>query len=357
MRDATHTPSAVNDTFRSHARGAAEATRTRDEILVDEAVVESFPASDAPSWTATTHVGNPMAGRPSIDTPHQLRAHLRSDVEALALEIGERNDQTRIGRARLRAAADFVSRRLLDAGRAVNRIPVPVEPEVENLEAIIPGVQKGGEIVIGAHYDSVVGSPGADDDASGIAVLLGLACVLEGRRFARTVRLVAFTNEEPPHTRRVTMGSRWYAKRLRSQNVALHGMLSLDSVGFFGASEAPFPLRLVPQLREPFVSFVTSLRSRELALEARDAFRQGTTLKARAIALPGFLPLVSSSDHRSFWREGYPALMVTDGGPLRNRRYHTKKDVPGVLDYDSMADLVFGLASVVARLAGGAGTH
>ena len=285
-----------------------------------------------------------------------LEARLRRHVEALAGDIGERH----VGRPRaLHAAENFIAGELAALGYDVARQTYVAQGvDSSNLEATVPGASRASEIVlVGAHYDTVPGSPGADDNGSGVAGLIEIARALREARPARTVKLVAFVNEEPPFFYFGEMGSRVYARAARRRGDDIRVMLSLEMLGCYndaaGSQEYP-PLfgYFYPEAGN-FIAFVSNLRSRRALREVVRAFKGGSDFPAEKLASPGIVPGVSWSDQLSFWREGYPGVMVTDTAFYRYRHYHQATDTPDRIDYARMAKVVEGLAKAVSTLAAG----
>jgi len=284
-----------------------------------------------------------------------LRDRLRRHVEVLAGEIGERNlwRFEALGRA-----AGHVEGSFREAGdRVVSEAFAVDGREVRNLFADRPGTGRAREIVVvGAHYDSVLGSPGADDNATGVAAVLEIARLLAGRGLSRTVRLAAFVNEEPPFFQTDSMGSLVHARRARERGEVVVAMLSLETMGYYsdapGSQSYPFPLGLLYPSRGDFIGFVGDTRSRGLVRQVIGSFRGHTAFPSEGAAVPGILPGVGWSDHWSFWQAGYPAVMVTDTAPFRYPAYHGPDDTPERVDYERLARVVAGLARVVEALAG-----
>jgi hypothetical protein len=292
----------------------------------------------------------------SDDAERALEAGLREDVRVLAEVVGERNVRHPDA---LAAAADFIDLSFVRAGYEVHRQRYEATGfACDNIEAELRGATLPNEIVVvGAHYDTVSGSAGADDNASGTAVLLALARAFGERRARRTLRFVAFTNEEPPYFQTDQMGSLVYARACRAKKEVVLGMLSLESLGYFseepGSQSYPFPFGLIFPSVGNFVAFVADGASDELLTRATATFRRASAVRSQGAALPAIVPGVSWSDHWAFWKVGYPAVMVTDTAPFRNPNYHKKSDVRATLAYDRMASVVAGLEAVVADLADG----
>ena len=284
---------------------------------------------------------------PATEGQGLLAGQLRDDVRALAGEIGERSVRSPEANRR---AAERIEASLRAAG---------LDPRIQdgNVAAEVRGSSLPDEIVIvGAHYDSAEGSPGANDNATGVAATLALA-----RRFARstperTLRFVAFANEEPPSFGTDAMGSRIDARACRERGEDVVAMLSLETLGCYtdepGSQRYPIPLlNLLYPDRGDFVTFVGNVASGSLVRRAIGAFRERAGFPSEGAALPGWIPGVGWSDHDSYWREGYPAIMVTDTALFRDPRYHTAWDTPEHVDFERLARVVEGLAAVVEELA------
>ena len=283
----------------------------------------------------------------------RLQAHVRK----LAGEIGERNV---FHPQALRAAADYLRAQWASQGyQVVSQSYEAHGVRSENLEVTLPGTRRPEEIiVIGAHYDSVSGSPGANDNASGVAALLELSRALAQAKpmeSARTIRFVAFVNEEPPFFARGEMGSTVYARAARARGDNIRLMVSLEMLGYY--SDAPDSQHYPPLLgffypdRANFIGFVSNFASRRPLREWVKAFRSHSDFPAESLATFEFVPGVAWSDHLSFWREGYPALMVTDTAFYRYAHYHSHRDTPEQLNYPAMARVVMGLQAALTTVA------
>ena len=285
----------------------------------------------------------------------QLSDRLGTHVRRLAGEIGERNVWRN---GTLDAAADTIEATFRESGYAVSSQAFKSrEKTVRNLEVEITGDSLAEEIiVIGAHYDTVMDSPGANDNASGIAALLEIARLLKEKPLARSVRFVAFANEEAPFFYTGEMGSHLYAKRAHERGEQIIAMISLETLGYYsdaaGSQHYPNPVYawLYPNTGN-FVGFVGNLASRKLVRRCIHSFRRHTAFPAEGIAAPGRMEGIHWSDHWSFWQEDYPALMVTDTAPFRYPHYHKRTDTPDKIDYERLARVVAGLARVTEDLA------
>jgi Zn-dependent M28 family amino/carboxypeptidase len=283
-----------------------------------------------------------------------LTERLRLHVHRLAGEIGERN----VFRAPvLQAAADYIRGEWQAQGYPVVSQVYEVEDvPSENLEVTRIGTSNPDEIILlGAHYDSVWGSPGANDNASGVAALLEISRFFTTLLPQYSVRFVAFVNEEPPFFMDKQMGSFVYAKAARSRGEAIRLMISLETIGYY--SDEPDSQRYPPLLKycypdqANFIAFVANLSSRQVLHQTVAAFRAHSDFPAESLATFEFIPGVAWSDQLSFWRQGYPALMVTDTAFYRYAYYHTAQDTPEKLNYSAMAQVVAGLQKAIQSLA------
>jgi len=300
--------------------------------------------------------GRPFVGDAPPFTSDDLavQARLQDDVSMLATTIGERHLGTH-GDA-LQKAADWIAGRFEATGYTVGRECFPVGGQQAcNLVAEVPGGAAASEVVVvGAHYDSAEGTPAADDNGSGVAALLHLAGVFHDAKPSRTLRFVAFANEEPPHFWTETMGSLVYARACRARSDNVVAMLSLESIGYYsdapGSQGFPFPLSLFYPKQGNFLAFVANVSSRRLLAEVGRSFRETATVPSQGAAVPEKIVGVGWSDQWSFWQVGYPGVMVTDTAIFRNPNYHHPTDTPDTLDGDRFTRVVRGLEQVVRDL-------
>jgi Zn-dependent M28 family amino/carboxypeptidase len=281
---------------------------------------------------------------------------LKRAVTVLAAEIGPR-DLFNNNKARLRKAEDYISGRLKAAGYKVEfQEYYSGGVKVKNIIAERRGASAPSEIILfGAHYDTF-NNPGADDNASGVAGLLDLADYAAAHSYARTLRFAAFVNEEPPFFKKEGMGSAVYAAAAAKRGDDIKAALVLEMIGYF--TERRISQRYPPFIgpffpsRGNFIAQISDFRSSGLAAQNKKAFTAASTLPLRTAVLPAFVPGADYSDHRSFWRAGYPAVMFTDTSFYRTPHYHKASDLPDTLNYEYMAAFLDGMKAVLDDLAG-----
>jgi Zn-dependent M28 family amino/carboxypeptidase len=290
--------------------------------------------------------------KPLSDDEKLIAGNLRGHVEAIASR-----EHNVFRSAELEASARYIENTFVRLGYTVAAQRFQSRPvEVRNIEVEISGGTLASEIVlVGAHYDSVAGAVGANDNGSGVAAMLELARLLKEANPARTLRFVAFVNEEPPFYHSDAMGSRHYARRSRERGENIIAMFSLETIGYYsdrpGSQRYPFPLGLFYPASGNFVAFVSNLGSRALLHEALASFRRHAGIPSEGVAAPALIPGVDWSDHWPFWQAGWPALMVTDTALYRYPYYHTMQDTPDKVDYERLARVVAGLHGMLRNLA------
>lgn len=281
---------------------------------------------------------------------------LKKHVVKLAGEIGSR-DVYLNNAHRLEAAADYIGSELRSYGYKVEYQEYPASGvKVRNIIAVKPGLSAPGEIIIvGAHYDTC-GNPGADDNASGVAGVLELARRLAAKPAARTVKFLAFANEEPPFFTKNEMGSFVYASAAAEKKDDIKAAIVLEMTGYYSTEKFSqhYPPLIGPFYRNKgdYIALVGNFSSRKTAKVISASFRGASPLPIETAILPAFVPGVDFSDHRSFWKYGYPAVMFTDTAFYRNKNYHKQTDTPETLNYAYMAAFLDGLEKAVLDLAG-----
>lgn len=280
-----------------------------------------------------------------------IREALYRHVEYLSLQIGERHLWKQ---GSLSKAAEYIASKLASFGYPLRQQSYRCnDSSVSNL-----WVEKKGAspkiLVVGAHYDTVPGTPGADDNASGVAILLELARYLRESAPRKSLLFAAWVNEEPPFFGTPQMGSMQFAQSLKDQRTPVEVMLSLEMVGYFQAAPIQrFPLPgmglFYPRVAD-YIGVVGNLRSSKFVSLMKKGLKQNCNLKAHSLAAPAYFGGIHLSDHLSFWRQGYRAVMITDTAFYRNPHYHLESDTIDTLNFDSMAELLRGLCLTLSQM-------
>jgi hypothetical protein len=282
----------------------------------------------------------------------EIRANLYAHLRYLSVTLGDRSIYNP---GNLKKAEEYVFQTFQDMGYAPRRQTfIYQRQEVSN---VIAGDQAAsGYYILGAHFDTVAGTPGADDNASGVAVLLETARLARLAHNKKPWTFIGFTTEEPPAFFTPYMGSRVYAKKARKRREKILGMLCLEMVGYYRqepkSQDLPFLLQFMGYpTTGNFIGLVSDGRSKPLLERLDKAIKQGCNLPSVTLAVPlggHILPEVRLSDHANFWDEGFPAIMLTDTAYLRNPHYHGYGDVMENLDLEAMTELVLGLVNFVS---------
>jgi Zn-dependent M28 family amino/carboxypeptidase len=299
----------------------------------------------------------PEVKRPVLDTHaweliDQLEPRLRAHIAVLADEIGPRNVYVP---KKLDAAAQYIRVFWENTGYEVHTQTFTVQDiACHNLAVEISGHTKPEEIVVvGAHYDTVSWAPGANDNGSAVAALLELSRLFSSASTSRTVRFVAFTNEEPPFFKTGSMGSLVYAKACQKRKENIVAMVCLETIGYYrGARKTqkyPIPFSFFYPDTGNFIAVVGNLGSKPLVKSFTRRFMEESDFPIECVATFGFLTGIDWSDHWSFWHCGYPAIMITDTALFRYPYYHSSEDTPDKIDYPRLARVTHGLYRALAN--------
>lgn len=282
-----------------------------------------------------------------------LQGRLRADVSFLADTLGPRNP---IHPVSLNRTAEWIRARWESQGYTVREQTFLVDgTECANLEIEIPGRERPSEIVLlSAQYDTWPDSPGANNNGSGMAVLLQLGALLRHHQPDRTLRLVAFTTQEPPYDNTESSGSVRYARRSRERGEDIWVMMSMDAIGIYrhepGSQNLPFPFSLFYPDRGDFLGFIADLGSRSRVVEATRGFHKGSAFPIEAGSVPRWVKGARWSDHNSFWRSGYRAIQITDTGAFRAASHTTPEDTIEKIDFVALARITLGMYGSLLEL-------
>ena len=277
---------------------------------------------------------------------------LQSHVEALSKEYYPRN-HTEL--ENLNKSLDYIKGHFENAGANVELQEFVVSRRIYTNVIGRFGKGKGRKLILGAHYDSFEQTPGADDNASGVAGLIEIAYLLGKTDVDREIELVAYTLEEPPYFASSSMGSYAHAAKIKEEKKAIEGVIVLEMIGYFsdewGSQSYPMPLlKIIYPNRGNFLAVVGRLDQREFTKNIKIGMKGATDLPVYSINGPESLPGIDFSDHRNYWPLGINAVMVTDTAFYRNKEYHKLEDTFDRLDYKRMAKVVISVFEAIRKM-------
>jgi Zn-dependent M28 family amino/carboxypeptidase len=258
--------------------------------------------------------------------------------------------------AKLDAAAEYIRVFWENAGYEVTPQTFRTQNvPCRNLSVEIVGESKPDEIiVVGAHYDTVSWAPGANDNGSAVAVLLELSSLFRAETTGRTIRFVAFTNEEPPFFKTRSMGSQVYAKACKERKENIVAMVCLETIGYYRdkpkTQKYPVPFRLFYPDTGNFIAVVGNLSSRPLVKAFSRRFMEESDFPVECIATFGFITGIDWSDQWSFWQCGYPAIMLTDTALFRYPYYHTSEDTSDKIEHYQLSRVTYGIFRALLKM-------
>jgi hypothetical protein len=296
------------------------------------------------------YVTQPLIGGANISAPMSVDpTKLETHVRALSQSFVPRDESHP---ENLDRCAAYIRQEFERANARVSEQPFTIDGKTYRNVIAHFGPETKEMVVVGAHYDTAGPLPGADDNASGVAGLLELARLLGNKQFPMRVELVAYTLEEPPFFRSEQMGSAMHAKALKREGAVVRVMFSLEMIGYFSDARDSqhFPssaFSLFYPTEGNFISVVGKIDDGMLVRRIKKAMTGATSLPVYSINAPRLIRGVDLSDHLSYWREGYPAVMITDTAFYRNANYHTLDDTAERLDYRRMGQAVEGVYAAV----------
>ncbi len=297
--------------------------------------------------------GVPLERQGNVDLGN-IRKELGSDLSYMSVGLGPRNA---FSYERLQKCAKWIKKRWESQGYVVESNKFSIQGrEYENLAIEIKGKKSPEEIIIvSAQYDTLPDSPGANNNASGVAVLFQLSNLLRNFTPDKTIRLIDFVNEEDPFFGTEWMGSFRYAENAYQKHENVKIILSIDSIGIYkdepGSQKLPFPFSLFYPDRGNFLAFIGDFGSRKYMIKATRGFRRGSAFPIKAGVVPKCVKGAAWSDHVSFWKFGYAGMQITDTGAFRSPYHTTKEDTLEKINLDALSRIVIGMYGSITELA------